>query len=480
MMAQITHNSAYINGEWCRSTSGEMLSITDSFSEQTFASVQASTPEEVGRAALAAAGALHSWSEVSPNERAEYVRRIGRYLQGRATDVTDAVVREVGTPRKLAARIQSEGPIREWFTTSDLASEVEWERVVGNSRVVSAPVGVVACITPWNYPLHQITHKVAPALLAGCTVVLKPSEIAPLTALILAEAIDAAGIPRGVFNLIHGQGPTVGEALIRHPLVDAISFTGSTAAGRHIAAQAGASIKRVMLELGGKSPSVVLPGANLDEAVAGTLAYCYLNSGQTCSALTRLIIPEESLSAVTAILRDRVSAYTMGDPNDSATRLGPLASAMQRERVRKDIAQAIEAGAVVLSGGLDAAVPRSGYFVAPTILQVGSANPVAQNEVFGPVLSVMTYRTREEATALANATEYGLAAAVWADGDQDALRFARKLRSGQVQINGGPHNPLAPFGGFRSSGIGREGGRYGIEGFVEPIAFQLPIDSTSL
>jgi acyl-CoA reductase-like NAD-dependent aldehyde dehydrogenase len=463
----------YIDGAWVPARGVTETAVIDSYTEQVFASWRTSSTEDVDFAVRAAGRALAGWSGLPVDTRITFVRKIANALHERAEELTQRISREVGMPRKLAARVQVGGPISAWQHYADIARGMQWEERVGHSLVQQVPVGVVACITPWNYPLHQITGKVAPALLAGCTVVLKPSELAPSSAFILAQAIEQAGLPPGVFNLVHGSGSEVGEALVRHPGIDMVSFTGSTRAGRLIASLAGADIKRVALELGGKSAALVMPGADLAAAVKTTLAGCFLNSGQTCSATTRLLVPRESLEQVARLARDGVSAYVMGDPADPKTRLGPLISQVQRHKVLQMIEHALQQGAVRWSP--DTPVPGQGFFVPPTVLgNVTPAMDIAREEVFGPVLVVIGYSDLDEALTIANGTDYGLAAAVWGETPALALAVARRLRAGQVDVNGAPFNPAAPFGGFGKSGLGRENGRYGIEEFLEPMSIQMP------
>lgn len=465
----------YIDGAWVPAGGTADLPVTDSFSEAIFAHYRAASTTDVDTAVRAAQRAFEGWAATPVAQRIDAVRRVAGALQERSAAIGAVISREVGMPAKLAARIQAAAPIAAWTMYADLAADVEWQRRVGHSLVQQLPVGVVGCITPWNYPLHQVTGKVAPALLAGCTVVLKPSELAPSSAFLLAEAIDQAGLPPGVFNLVHGTGPEVGEALVRHPGVDMVSFTGSTAAGRRIAAQAGADIKRVSLELGGKSAALLLPGADLAAAVKATLAGCFLNAGQTCSATTRLLVPRADMAAVIELLRAGLAAWRMGDPADAATRLGPLISKAQQRKVLALIEAAMTGGAEALTP--EAVPPPTGFFVPPTVLLgVRPDMAIAREEVFGPVLAVISYDGVDEAVAIANGTDYGLAGSVWAATARQALSVARRLRTGQLDINGAPFNPAAPFGGFKRSGLGRENGRYGIEEFIEPMAIQLPAD----
>ncbi|RZL91416.1 MAG: aldehyde dehydrogenase family protein [Variovorax sp.] len=467
------HDQLFIDGAMVPARGGHHLPVVDSFTEEPFGSYRTASALDVDAAVAAARRAFEGWAATPVAERIAAVRRIAEALRDQTEVLTIAISREVGMPRKLAARIQVGAPIAAWDMYADLATDFEWESRIGHSLVQQMPTGVVACITPWNYPLHQITGKVAPALLAGCTVVLKPSELAPTSAFVLAEAVRQAGLPAGVFNLVHGTGAEVGEALVRHPGVDMVSFTGSTRAGRHIAAIAGGEIKRVALELGGKSAALVLPDADLAAAVKVTLAGCMLNSGQTCSATTRLLVPYGSLDAAKGIAKDLLAGYRMGDPADAATRIGPLISKEQQQKVQGLINSALCAGARRV--GIDAALPAHGFFVPPTVLAgVTPDMAVAQDEVFGPVLVLMGYDEVEDGIAMANGTDYGLAGAVWGPATAHTLAIARRLRAGQVDINGAPFNPAAPFGGFKKSGIGRENGRFGIEEFLEPVSIQLP------
>lgn len=469
----VDHTQLFIDGALVPAHGGQDLPVIDSFSEEPFDSYRTASVADIDAAVAAARRAFDGWAATPPTERIAAVRRIAAALREQAEPMTVAISREVGMPRKLAARIQVGAPIVAWDMYADLAADFDWETRVGHSLVQQVPTGVVACITPWNYPLHQITGKVAPALLAGCTVVLKPSEMAPSSAFLLADAIRQAGLPAGVFNLVHGSGPEVGEVLVRHPDVDMVSFTGSTRAGRHIAAIAGGDIKRVALELGGKSASLLLPEADLAAAVKVTVGGCMLNSGQTCSATTRMLVPRDSLEAAETIALGLLAGYRMGDPADGATRLGPLISKAQQEKVRGLIDSALAAGARRI--GADTELPAHGFFVPATVLtDVTPDMAIAQEEVFGPVLVLMPYDSVEDGIALANGTDYGLAGAVWGPATPQTLAVARRMRAGQVDINGAPFNPAAPFGGFKKSGIGRENGRFGIEEFLEPVSIQLP------
>ncbi len=337
------------------------------------------------------------------------------------------------------------------------------------------PVGVVGCITPWNYPLHQIAAKVAPALAVGCTVVLKPSEVAPINAFILAEVIHEVGLPKGVFNLVCGVGPVVGEAIAAHAGVDMVSFTGSTRAGKRVSEVASQTVKRVALELGGKSANVLLDDADLEKAVAHGVNACFLNSGQTCSALTRMLVPRSKHDEAVALAKRVAEKFTVGDPLKGQAKLGPLVSAAQQERVRNYIRKGIEEGATLVTGGPDqpSGQPK-GFYVKPTVFaNVNNRMTIAQEEIFGPVLCIIPYEDESDAIRIANDTQYGLAGGVWSSDPERAKRVARRMRTGQVEVNGGRFNLLAPFGGYKQSGNGRELGKFGLEEFLETKALQL-------
>jgi aldehyde dehydrogenase (NAD+) len=366
-------------------------------------------------------------------------------------------------------------PAMDFAAMPQAAGEVAWEERIGNSLVVREPTGVVGCITPWNYPLHQICAKVAPALAAGCAVVVKPSEVTPLSSFVLAEIIDSLGLPPGAFNLVTGFGPVVGEAIAAHEGIDMVSFTGSTKAGRRVSEVAAGTVKKVSLELGGKSANVILDDADLKGAISHGVANCFLNSGQTCSAHTRMLVPREKLAEAEQIAAAAAEKQQLGDPFDPSTRLGPLVSEAQRERVRGYIEKGTEEGAKLVTGGAE--VPEGlerGYFVRPTVFsEVKPEMTIAQEEIFGPVLSIIPYDSEEEAAEIANSTIYGLDGGVWSADPERAKAMARRMRTGQVQINGATFNPVAPFGGYKQSGHGRELGRFGLEEFLEVKSIQL-------
>ena len=469
----ISYTKHYINGAWQEATSKAHFEVHDASTEEIMATVPQGTVEEAAQAVLAAHNAFPAWSALSVEERCQYIDKIVAGLKARSDEMATAIAREVGMPIKLSKMVQVGGPVFNWGNAAKVARAYHYEEKVGNSMVVREPIGVVGCITPWNFPLNQITLKVAPALAAGCTVVLKPSEIAPVNAMILAEIIHDAGLPPGVFNLINGAGPVVGEVLASHPQVDMVSFTGSTRAGKRVAALAAESVKRVTLELGGKSASIVLPDADMEAAVKGTLAACFLNSGQTCSAHTRMLVPESRYDEVKSLLKTGIAKYPLGPSLEETTRLGPLITATQRERVLGFIHQGLKEGAELIAGGTDKPAFEHGYFVQPTALRVKPDDTLAREEIFGPVLVVLTYKDEDEAVRIANDTIYGLGGGVWSGSDEHAIAVARRMRTGQVDINGAPFNGNAPFGGYKQSGNGRENGKFGFEEFLEHKAIQL-------
>jgi acyl-CoA reductase-like NAD-dependent aldehyde dehydrogenase len=465
--------SHYINGQWVAAASSDTLPVHDSSTEEVMASVPAGTAQEAEQAVLAARAAFEAWSTLPVETRAAYLEKVAAGLKARSDEMALAIAREVGMPLKMAKTVQVGGPTWHWGNFAKVARNFEWEKKVGNSLVVREAIGVVGCITPWNFPLSQITLKIAPALAAGCTVVLKPSEIAPVNAMILAEIIHEAGLPPGVFNLVNGMGPVVGEVLATHPEVDMVSFTGSTRAGKRVSELASQSVKRIALELGGKSASVILEDADLEAAVKGTISACMLNSGQTCSAHTRMLVPAARYDEVKALAKTAIAKFSVGPSLEEGSRLGPLVSANQRERVLGFIRTGIEEGADVIAGGSEPPAIEKGYFVQPTILGIKPGDTLAQEEIFGPVLVVIPYKDEEEAVAIANSTIYGLGGGVWSGSDEHAMKVARRMRTGQVDINGGPFNGNAPFGGYKQSGNGRENGVYGFEEFLEFKSMQL-------
>jgi acyl-CoA reductase-like NAD-dependent aldehyde dehydrogenase len=457
----------YIGGAWARPAGRGKLDVIDSATETVFATVPEGAPEDIDRAVAAARAAFPVWSQTPAAVRGELVGRVADLLEGRRDELADVISHELGMPRAQSAPVQVGSGISTFRMAADLAAVFEFEHQ-SESLVIREPIGVVGAITPWNYPLNQVGAKVAYALAAGCTVVLKPSEVTPVSVFILAEIIGEAGFPPGAFNLVTGLGPVVGERLAEHPHVDMISFTGSTAAGKRVAAVAAQTVKRVALELGGKSANVLLDDADFPAAVASGVAACYLNSGQTCSALSRMIVPRSRLAEVEELARKEAERYVVGDPFAEGTRLGPLVSAAQRDRVRDYIRQGIDDGATLVTGGPDAPPGLdTGYFVRPTVFSnVTAGMTIAQEEIFGPVLVIMPYDDEDEAVEIANSTAYGLSGGV-SGSPERAMRIARRLRTGQVRINKARPVRSAPFGGYKQSGNGREHGRFGLEGFLE-------------
>jgi acyl-CoA reductase-like NAD-dependent aldehyde dehydrogenase len=471
----VVRDRLYIGGEWVPSSGSGTIEVIDSTTEQVIGTVPDGSTDDVDRAVAAARAAFPIWSATPVAERTAVLTAVAEALAERTDALADLITHEVGMPRLFSQLVQVGLPLNSFRTAAQVADDFTWEQTVGNSLVVREPIGVVGCITPWNYPLHQIAAKVAPALAAGCTVVLKPSEVAPLNAFVLAEVFDEVGAPAGVFNLVSGPGPVVGEAIAAHPDVDMVSFTGSTRAGKRVSEVASATVKRVALELGGKSANVILADADLAAAVPDGVGKCYFNSGQTCSALTRMLVPRDRLEEAEDLARTAAETFTTGDPFAEGTRLGPLVSATQRDRVRGYIDKGIGEGATLVTGGAEAPEGlETGFFVRPTVFS--SVTPdmvIAREEIFGPVLVIMPYDTEEEAIEIANGTDYGLAGGVWSGDSDRAKAVARRLRTGQVEVNGGNFNPMAPFGGYKQSGNGREFGSFGLEEFLEVKSLQL-------
>jgi len=465
----------YIGGEWVPSTGTGTIDVIDSTTEEVMGSIPEGSTKDVDLAVAAARAAFPAWSATPVEKRTELLTQVSQALATRIDDLAHLITREVGMPLMLSQLVQVGLPMTTFGSMAQVAADFTWEQTVGNSLIVREPIGVVGAITPWNYPLHQIAAKVAPALAAGCTVVLKPSEVAPLNAFVLAEVFEEIGLPAGVFNLVTGVGPVVGEAIAAHTDVDMVSFTGSTRAGKRVSEVASGTVKRVALELGGKSANVILDDADLAKAIPDGVAKCFLNSGQTCSALTRMLVPRERLSEVEDLAVAAAEAFTPGDPFEPSSRLGPLVSGAQRDRVRNFIDKGVGEGATLLTGGVEAPEGLSaGFFIRPTVFSsVTRDMTIARDEIFGPVLSIIPYDTEEEAIDIANDSEYGLAGGVWSGDPERAKAVARQLRTGQVEVNGGGFNPLAPFGGYKQSGNGREYGSFGLEEFLEVKAMQL-------
>eukprot|EP00940_MAST-03C_sp_MAST-3C-sp2_P000769 g769.t1 len=481
-MADIpVYDKQYINGAWVASESKETLPVIDSNTGKIFARVVNGTSSDTERAINAAYEAFDTWSQTDLEFRKQCLKRILKEYTKRIPDVSEALQRELGAPKPLADSFQSMTFAMHVQTTLAISDSFEWTENMGKSIVVKEPVGVVGCITPWNWPLNQIGAKIAPALLAGCTVVLKPSEVTPINACIVAEAIHAANLPPGVFNMVNGEGRRVGELLATHPRVDMISFTGSTPVGRSLHALGAKTVKRVRTELGGKSASVILDDATPKQIVM-MATNVIGNTGQSCNALSRLLAPRSRLEEIVEIAKvafESVKIVVGTDTSAEMGAIGPLASKQQFEKVRAYIQCGIEEGATLVTGGLDfpddPTLPESGFFVRPTIFKdVRNDMRIAREEIFGPVLCIIAYDDLDEAVRIANDTIYGLNNAV-ASGDQErAMRVARRLRSGQVQVNTTSGSPMTPFGGYKQSGDGREWGKYGLEEFLQVKAINVP------
>jgi betaine-aldehyde dehydrogenase len=469
------HDKLYIGGAWVSSTGKGSIDVINPSTEEVIGRIPEGTVEDVAKAVAAAKAAFPAWSQTTVDERAELLGKLAAGLGARMKEIGEIIASEVGMPIKLAVGIQAGLPAAISGSFVNILKRYEFEEQVGNSLVVREPVGVVGCITPWNYPLHQIIGKVAPAIATGCTVVLKPSEVAPLNAFVLAEILESIGLPKGVFNLVTGLGPVVGEAIAAHPDVDMVSFTGSTRAGKRVSELAAQRVARVTLELGGKSANVILDDANLEVAVSKGVGDCFLNSGQTCSALTRMLVPRSRHDEAVAIAKRVAESFKVGPAFDDSTKLGPLVSDVQRERVRGYIRKGVAEGATLVTGGPEAPAGLArGYFVKPTVFaNVRNDMTIAREEIFGPVLSIIPYDTEEDAIRIANDSIYGLGGGVWSADPERAKRVARRIRTGQVSVNGGGFNMLAPFGGYKQSGRGREFGHHGLEEFLEIKSLQL-------
>jgi len=475
-----THDKVFVDGAWVPSDGTGTIDVYDSTNGEVIGSIPEGTAADVDKAAKAARAAFPEWAAKAPEERAKFCKQIADGIAARMDEIATIVTREAGMPKWLSTIVQAGLPINSFNAAAEQAESYPYEETIGNSLVVKEPVGVVGCITPWNYPLHQIAAKVAFAMAAGCTVVLKPSEIAPLDAFVLAEVVADAGLPPGVFNLVSGTGPVVGEAIAAYPDIDMVSFTGSTRAGKRVAEVASQTLKRVALELGGKSANILLDDLDddgFDRAVRDGIGKAYINQGQTCTALTRMLVPSARLADAERIAADEVeSNYQPKDPFADGSRMGPLSSQAQVERVSGYIQKGIDEGATVVTGGTGKpdGVDENGYYVKPTVFSgVRNDMTIAQEEIFGPVLSIISYEDEAEAVKVANDSLYGLSGGVWSADNDRAKGVARQIRTGQIEVNGGAFNPNAPFGGYKQSGYGREYGKHGFEEFLETKSMQL-------
>ena len=467
-----THDKNYIDGKWVPSSGTTRIPVTNPANDAVIAEVTAGTVADVDAAVAAARAAFPGWSETPASERADLLTAIAGKLAERAEEIASTISSEMGCPISVSRAIQVPLPLNSFAESANIVREYEFETEYRGSTIVREPFGVLAAITPWNYPLHQIALKVAYGLAAGNTVVVKPSEVTPLCAIILTEIVDEIGLPPGVFNVVFGTGPDVGEALAGHDDVDIVSFTGSTRAGRRISEVAARTVKKVSLELGGKSPNVILDDTDLAAVVPASVQTMMLNSGQTCTALTRMLVPRDRVAEVEALAKATAEALPVGDPSDEGTAVGPLSSRAQQQRVLGHIRTALDEGARLVAGG-EVDLDAPGAFVRPTVFSdVTEDMTLHKEEVFGPVLAIEAYDTEEEAVRLANATDYGLAGAVWSGSRERADRIARRIRAGQIQVNDGAFNVNAPFGGYKQSGNGREAGVFGLEEFLEVKSIQ--------
>ena len=475
MLSDMPYDMLYSGGRWVAPHGTAMTEVENPATEVVIGAVPRGDAVDVERAIDDAQRALSRWTKTTWRERQAFLRLIADALRDEVEENAKTIVAELGTPIDAALSVQAQEPATIFDAYADEMENLVWEQKIVNSLIVREPMGVVGAITPWNYPLYQIASKVGAALAAGCTVVLKPSELTPFNAYALIRAAEKAGLPPGVLNVVTGLGSEAGEALIAHPGIDVLSFTGSTVAGRRIANVASSMITPVLLELGGKSASIVLQGADFEHAVISTLRNCFKNTGQSCSAQSRLLVPREQHDRAANIAADYANGVKLGDPTAHGEHLGPVVSSRQRDRIRNYIEIGVSSGATLAAGGPQAPTGlERGYYVRPTVFaDVDPRAVIAQDEIFGPVICVIAYDDSDDAVRIANATAYGLSARVWSGTEADGLAIARDLRAGEVQVNDAPFNVRAPFGGVRESGFGREFGTFGIEGFMATKAVHL-------
>src|SRR5215470_4688136 len=459
----------YIDGAWVDPTGNNTREVINPATEESMYAIALGSKADVDKAVAAARRAFRTFSRTSRDERVALLTRIAEVYKKRIKEVGTAISDEMGAPMALAERAQAGAGLGHIMTTIDVLKTYKFEEALGSATVVREAVGVIGMITPWNWPLNQIACKVAPALAAGCTMILKPSEYTPTSALIFAEVMDAAGVPKGVFNLINGLGPEVGAAMSEHPDIDMISFTGSTRAGIDVAKRAAVTVKRVTQELGGKSPNIILEDADMAKAVAGGTTHCFNNSGQSCNAPTRMLVPLQRMAEATAIAKAVADKTRVGDPKSAESNLGPVVNRVQWDKIQALIKKGIDEGAKLAAGGLG--LPdglNKGYYVRPTVFSdVSNDMAVAREEIFGPVLSIIGYKDEDDAVRIANDTPYGLAGYVSSPNAERARHVARRLRAGNINLNGAPNERGAPFGGYKHSGNGREWGRFGLEEYLE-------------
>jgi aldehyde dehydrogenase (NAD+) len=459
----------YIDGQWVEPITPNLFNVINPAVEDVAGQISLGSSADVDRAVTAARRAFATFSQTGKEERLALLQRIIDSYKARFEELASAMTLEMGSPITFSREVQATNALGHFKQMIEVLKSYELERFMGDTLIRREPIGVCGLITPWNWPLNQITSKLAPALAAGCTVVLKPSEIAPLSAIIFAEVLHEAGVPNGVFNLVNGDGPTVGEAISRHPDIDMVSFTGSTRAGILVAKAAADTVKRVAQELGGKSANIILPDADLAKAVPAGVLRCFTNTGQSCQAPTRMLVHRSQRDEAVAIARQAVETVRIGDPLDAKTTMGPLVSKAQFDKVQGLIERGIQEGATVVCGGAGRPAGfNRGYFVRPTVFaDVTSDMTIAREEIFGPVLSMLSYESEEQAVEMANATTYGLAGYVQSGDIAHARRTGAQLRAGRIYLNGAPANQSAPFGGYKQSGNGREHGVFGFEEFLE-------------
>jgi aldehyde dehydrogenase (NAD+) len=458
----------YINGEWVDPIGTETMDVINPATEEPICAIALGNSADVDRAVAAAKAAFETFSQTTREERIALLEKIIECYKARMGDIAAAVSQEMGAPMGLANAAQAPAGLGHLMYTLNALKEFSFEQMVAGNKIVREPIGVCGLITPWNWPLNQIAAKVGPAIAAGCTMVLKPTEIAPINALIFAEVMHEAGVPAGVFNLVNGTGPDVGVAMSSHPDIDMMSFTGSTRAGISVAQEAAKTVKRVTQELGGKSPNIILDDADFAAAVSRDMAGMCMNTGQSCNAPTRMLVPEARMDEAAAIAKATAEAIVVGDPSDAGTQVGPLVSQMQFDKVQALIQKGIDEGAKLETGGVGRPEGMNrGYFVKPTVFShVTNDMTIAQEEIFGPVLSLIGYKDEEDAVRIANDTVYGLSAYISGSAER-AKAVASKLRAGNVHLNGAGVNPGAPFGGYKQSGNGREFSVWGLEEFLE-------------
>jgi aldehyde dehydrogenase (NAD+) len=464
----IERNRIYIDGRWVASTGRDVLQVVNPATEETIAVVPRGTAEDVDLAVQAAARAFPSWSHSPVQQRVEVFRRLARLVEARSEELTRMMVGELGYPATKAAISQTAGAVEELDIIADSLTQITWTEKVGNTEIRREAAGVLGAITAWNAPLRSVISKAGAAIAAGCTVALKPSETAPLSAFRFAELCEEAGLPAGVFNLVCGTGPEVGEAIASHPLVDMVSLTGSVRAGRRVMEVGSQSIKRMHLELGGKSANIILEDADLQRAVVDGIEDAMRNTGQVCGGLTRMLVPRHRLQDAEQLAARKAESYVLGDPFDARTTLGPVITAAARERVRGYIRAGLEDGAKLLTGGAEPPEGLTrGWYVRPTVFSGDNHSRVAREEIFGPVVVIIPFDDEDDAIRIANDSPYGLAAGIWCADPVRARALASRLRVGRVRINGAPLNKHGTHGGFKLSGVGREWGRIGVEEFLE-------------